>query len=278
MEDSILCGQILFALVFTTRYLDLFTTFVSVYNSVAKVVFIISSYITVFLMYRKFKATYDSNHDTFRLEFLVVPCGLLALLVNERFTFLEAVAILPQLFLISKTGEAETITSHYLFALGSYRALYILNWVYRYFVERHLDMIAIVSGVVQTLLYCDFFYLYVTRGMSFPRVIYWFSSCERQDTRNASLRRSDSAVHELLESPEWIPVCASETHSLCGILRSIMVLSFSICELNVLNRIYAARRLILILIRTCRKGTLLSIMETSGLVSSPAAHQSITND
>lgn len=43
--------------------------------------------------------------------------------------YLEAVAILPQLFLVSKTGEAESITSHYLFALGSYRALYLLNWV-----------------------------------------------------------------------------------------------------------------------------------------------------
>ena len=43
--------------------------------------------------------------------------------------YLEAVAILPQLFMVSKTGEAESITSHYLFALGSYRALYIINWV-----------------------------------------------------------------------------------------------------------------------------------------------------
>lgn len=43
--------------------------------------------------------------------------------------YLEAVAILPQLFMLSKTGEAETITSHYLFALGLYRALYIVNWV-----------------------------------------------------------------------------------------------------------------------------------------------------
>jgi hypothetical protein len=46
--------------------------------------------------------------------------------------YLEAVAILPQLFLVAKTGEAENITSHYLFALGSYRALYLANWVYRY--------------------------------------------------------------------------------------------------------------------------------------------------
>lgn len=78
--------------------------------------------------------------------------------------YLEAVAILPQLFMVSKTGEAETITSHYLFALGSYRALYLLNWVYRYYMEGFFDLIAIVAGVVQTVLYCDFFYLYVTRG------------------------------------------------------------------------------------------------------------------
>lgn len=45
--------------------------------------------------------------------------------------YLEAVAILPQLFMLQRTGEAETITTHYLFALGAYRALYIPNWIYR---------------------------------------------------------------------------------------------------------------------------------------------------
>jgi ER lumen protein retaining receptor len=79
--------------------------------------------------------------------------------------YLEAVAILPQLFMISKTGEAETITSHYLFALGSYRALYILNWIYRYYMEGFFDAIAVVAGCVQTVLYCDFFYLYITKGI-----------------------------------------------------------------------------------------------------------------
>lgn len=66
--------------------------------------------------------------------------------------------------MISKTGEAESITSHYLFALGSYRGLYILNWIYRYYVESHYDLIAIIAGIVQTVLYCDFFYLYITKG------------------------------------------------------------------------------------------------------------------
>lgn len=73
-------------------------------------------------------------------------------------------AILPQLFMISKTGEAETITTHYLFFLGLYRALYLINWVWRFYFEGFFDMIAIVAGVVQTILYCDFFYLYVTKG------------------------------------------------------------------------------------------------------------------
>ena len=71
---------------------------------------------------------------------------------------------MPQLYMISKTGEAETITSHYLFALGLYRGLYIINWIYRFYMEEFYDWIAIVAGCVQTALYCDFFYLYITKG------------------------------------------------------------------------------------------------------------------
>lgn len=166
-------SQIMFALVFLTRYLDLFTNFVSIYNTSMKTLYIVSALFTVFLMFSKFKATYDSNHDTFRMEFLIVPVAGLSFLVNHDFSpleilwtfsiYLESVAILPQLFMISKTGEAESITSHYLFALGSYRALYLLNWIYRYYFEGFFDLIAVVAGCVQTILYCDFFYLYITK-------------------------------------------------------------------------------------------------------------------
>lgn len=166
-------SQILFALVFTTRYLDLLTNFVSVYNTSMKVFFLAASFGTVYLMLLKFKATYNSNHDTFRIEFLLIPAALISLVINHSFDvmeilwtfsiYLESVAILPQLFMISKTGEAESITSHYLFALGAYRALYICNWAYRYYFEGFYDLIAIFAGCVQTILYCDFFYLYITK-------------------------------------------------------------------------------------------------------------------
>lgn len=77
--------------------------------------------------------------------------------------WLESVAILPQLFMLQRTGEAETITTHYLFALGLYRALYIPNWLYRYFAEGYVDQIAWVAGLVQTVLYSDFFWIYYTK-------------------------------------------------------------------------------------------------------------------
>ena len=85
---------------------------------------------------------------SYRIEFLLGPVALLALVLNHEFSlmeilwtfsiYLESVAILPQLFMVQKTGEAESITSHYLFALGSYRGLYILNWIYRYYFEGKL--------------------------------------------------------------------------------------------------------------------------------------------
>jgi len=121
----------------------------------------------------RYRPTHDPSIDTFRVEYLIGPCFILGLIFHYTFSlvevlwsfsiFLESVAILPQLFMLQRTGEAETITTHYLAALGVYRALYIPNWIYRYFVEGIVDPIAITAGIVQTGLYLDFFYVYFTK-------------------------------------------------------------------------------------------------------------------
>ena len=54
-----------------------------------KVFYLISSFGTVYLMYLKFKATYDKNHDTFRVEFLLIPAIALSLLINHEFEVVE---------------------------------------------------------------------------------------------------------------------------------------------------------------------------------------------
>ncbi|KAJ8076645.1 endoplasmic reticulum retention protein [Marasmius tenuissimus] len=165
--------QALYVAVFVTRYLDLFYRYVSLYNSLMKLFFIGSSCYTLYLMKGRFRPTHDPSIDTFRIEYLLGPCFVLALIFNYQFSFteilwsfsifLESVAILPQLFLLQRTGEAEAITTHYLAALGIYRALYIPNWIYRYFTEGVVDPIAVTAGIVQTGLYLDFFYVYFTK-------------------------------------------------------------------------------------------------------------------
>ncbi|WYZ37240.1 hypothetical protein EsH8_II_000746 [Colletotrichum jinshuiense] len=169
-------SQALYFLVYITRYLDLFSTS-SLWNLIFKILFITSQGYIVYLMTTAYKPTNDPNQDTFRVQYLLGGAAVLAIVFPYFYTFweilwafsiwLEAVAILPQLFMLQRTGEAETITTHYLFALGIYRALYIPNWIYRYFteVDHKVDWIAITAGIVQTVLYSDFFWIYYTKVM-----------------------------------------------------------------------------------------------------------------
>jgi len=164
--------QILYVIVFSSRYLDLFFSYIDLYNTLMKIFFLSSSYYVVYLIKTRFKASYDKNVDKFPAQYLVGGCFLLSLIFNEGIGFewweiiwafsivLEAVAILPQLFMLQATGEVENITSHYVFALGGYRALYILNWIVRYFTEGYVSWLAWTAGVIQTVLYADFFYYY----------------------------------------------------------------------------------------------------------------------
>ncbi|KAK2982039.1 hypothetical protein RJ640_017390 [Escallonia rubra] len=89
--------QELYALVFVTRYLDLFTDFISVYNTVMKLVFIASSAAIVWWMRRHsvVKRSYDRELDTFRHHFLILACFVLALLLHEKFTLQEITGRIP---------------------------------------------------------------------------------------------------------------------------------------------------------------------------------------
>ena len=60
-------SQELFLLVFLTRYLDLFTNFSSVYNTVMKAIYISLSGIIVYMLRMKepWKTTYDCSQDSF---------------------------------------------------------------------------------------------------------------------------------------------------------------------------------------------------------------------
>ncbi|KDO36904.1 hypothetical protein CISIN_1g0316281mg, partial [Citrus sinensis] len=95
-----------------------------------KLIFLGSSFSIVWYMrhHSIVRRSYNKDQDTFRRFFLVLPCLLLALLINENFTFkevmwtfslyLEAVAILPQLVLLQRTRNIDNLTGQYVFFLG----------------------------------------------------------------------------------------------------------------------------------------------------------------
>ena len=86
---------------------------------------------------------------------------ILALTINYEFSvmeilwtfsiYLEALTLIPQLVMIIKSGDTEAYIVLYINAIALYRGLYILNWIYRYNYEGFYDVIAIVSGCVETV-------------------------------------------------------------------------------------------------------------------------------
>ena len=164
----------IYLLVFCTRYLDLFMYFISFYNTFMKLLFIGASIFILYLMHFKdpFKSTYDrKNEDTFPHVYLIPFAIIMTLLINKSYSlwglvwsfslWLESVAVFPQISIIAKTNGVFTYTAHYLAALGSYRFFYVLLWIYRYIKYGRVLWVSVFSGILQVLLYADFFYLYI---------------------------------------------------------------------------------------------------------------------
>lgn len=77
---------------------------------------------------------------------------------------LESVCVIPQLLLLRQTTVPTVIDSFYLVTLGTYRFLYILNWITRSATEHdYKDPTSWTFGTIQTALIIDFAWVYWTR-------------------------------------------------------------------------------------------------------------------
>ncbi|CAE8676528.1 unnamed protein product [Polarella glacialis] len=114
--------QEMYALVFIFRYMDLLWSFVSVYNTVMKVIFITATVYLIYLMRVKppISQTYERSTDSFQYEiYLLGPCFLLGILCTEEYSipeilwttsiWLESVALVPQLVLLQQMREADNL-------------------------------------------------------------------------------------------------------------------------------------------------------------------------
>lgn len=76
---------------------------------------------------------------------------------------LESVCVLPQLLLLRQTSVPTVLDSFYLVTLGSYRFFYIFNWIWRSARGGSVSPISVIFGIIQTLFYIDFAWVYWTR-------------------------------------------------------------------------------------------------------------------
>ena len=135
----------LYLLVFCCRYIDVMWSCVpgNMYNCSAKVLMVAQVSLAVLVVrcgwpHRRSHCALD---DTFPACCLLPPAALVALASGPPFDAfelswrlslcLEAVAIVPQLHLLRRRRGCEALVGHFIFTLGTYRLLYLGNWVWR---------------------------------------------------------------------------------------------------------------------------------------------------
>ena len=175
----------LYALVFITRYLNIFKvsavgSTLNVWNFVLKNFYILSSLYIIFIMMRVYARTRE-REKAWRLGAYclgasvvlapiatVISDGKATNLLEILWTFsiiLESVCVVPQLLLLRQTTVPTVIDSFYLLTLGSYRAFYILNWIVRVATppRHHFEWRSVLFGIIQTAFYVDFAWVYWSR-------------------------------------------------------------------------------------------------------------------
>ncbi|CAK7208514.1 hypothetical protein SCUCBS95973_000128 [Sporothrix curviconia] len=179
-EGVSLITQILYAVVFCSRYINLFHE-TSPWNIFFKVFYITTSFYIIVVMRwvyprsRELELAWKMGGGILVGSLILSPFGMLIFISKYIWSFtmwlwsfseiLESVAVLPQLLLLRQTSVPTVIDSFYLLALGSYRGFYILNWIERAADPNDTDPNALstIFGVIQTLLYLDFAWVYWTR-------------------------------------------------------------------------------------------------------------------
>ncbi|XP_020596327.1 ER lumen protein-retaining receptor-like, partial [Phalaenopsis equestris] len=96
----------------------------------------------VYMMRVFLKSSYMVHEDNFPTHYLVIACAVMTLVVHPKSSdalinrlilafgcYLETVAIMPQLRLMQNTKIVESLTAHYVFALGVTRFLSCARWI-----------------------------------------------------------------------------------------------------------------------------------------------------
>mmetsp|Transcript_13831 Transcript_13831/g.30421 ORF Transcript_13831/g.30421 Transcript_13831/m.30421 type:complete len:297 (+) Transcript_13831:98-988(+) len=159
--------QILYFLVFITRYLDLLDHSQNAYLVFFKLTYIISS-IVILGLFVQLDRTYERRNDTCNLAVILLPCVLASLILTNEFSFLEVLwtfsefiegfAMVPQYIFCYRERSARVWGAGlYVICLGSYRVFYALNWIYKKIeMPNYSDIQSWIGGIIEIAFFLDF--------------------------------------------------------------------------------------------------------------------------
>lgn len=159
--------QMLFLMVFMTRYLDLFTEAQQTYLVVFKVMFNAVTAATLGGI-EMLDDTYEATLDSCNILAIILPCffasGLVTItssILDRLWTFsefLEPFALVPQYIMCYRAPSIRPIVVVYILCVGGYRVLYMCNWIYKRYCWQaaYHDYTSWLGGFVECVLFADF--------------------------------------------------------------------------------------------------------------------------
>lgn len=216
--------QILYFLVFVTRYLDLFDHTQSSYLVFFKLTYIATSMIVLGLFFQLDK-TYERRHDTFNIIVVIIPCATASLLLTNEYSvleilwtfseFIEGFAMVPQYIFCYRCVTRDVGQNLYVISLGGYRVFYALNWIYKkYSMPQYSDFQSWIGGIIEILFFIDFLnYRFTGNSMLRTAVlgldtkineisdkvemkVLGSTRAERQETESGEMRRRKKVAEE----------------------------------------------------------------------------------
>jgi len=164
--------QVLYLVVFCTRYMNKGIFSPPLYNILFKLFYVGSAAAIVVLMKTRLRASYEKRHDTFQIAFILVLCLPFAYFSMPIRNFgwfmmayslwVESFAIVPQLILLGRSRKLVVMTRDCIFFMSVYRLFYIMNWVYKLATDTgRTQHVLWITGILQTVIYSDFIYVYL---------------------------------------------------------------------------------------------------------------------
>ena len=129
----------------------------------------------ILYLFHKLKHTqFSETYNPFNLKILLLACLILSFFFhpgakNKYYLtiqmlvsltmFLEASGMLPQIYLMRKSGTLEVNTGHYIFLLGISRVVRMMFWIMMWMEGEHF-MYLIIADLLHSLLLLDFVWCY----------------------------------------------------------------------------------------------------------------------